>query len=67
MEDSSAQASWYARESMFSDSIKTPEEKLLELDKVSNEQIKKIAKKIFKENQMRVAIIGDVKENSIKF
>ena len=67
MEDSSAQASWYARESMFSDSIKTPEEKLLELDKVNNEQIKKIAKKIFKENQMRVAIIGDVKENSIKF
>lgn len=60
MEDSSAQASWYARQALFVDKIKTPEEKLKEIEKVTNAQIKKLANQIFDFKQMRVAIIGEV-------
>lgn len=67
MEDSSAQANWYARQSLFMKKIATPEEKLKMVDAVTNEQIKTLAKKIFKNNLMRVAIIGDVDEGSVKF
>lgn len=67
LEDSSVQASWLAKESLFMDKIKTPEERLKEIDNVTNQQIKNLAKKVFKFNQMRVAIIGDVDESSVSF
>jgi len=67
LEDSSAQASWYAQQALFEDKIKTPDEYLAEIDKVSNYDIKHVAKQVFKWNKMRVAIIGDVKRHSIKF
>lgn len=67
MEDSSSQASWYARQALFADKIKTPEQKLAELDKVTNEQIIALANKVFKEDKMRVAVIGDIGDRSIRF
>lgn len=67
LEDSSAQASWLAKEALFMNDIKTPEERLEEIEKVTNEQIKVLAKKIFKFDQMRVAIIGDVDESAVSF
>jgi len=67
MEDSSSQASWYARQALFVDKIKTPEDKLIEIEKVTNEQIIALANKIFKEGKMRVAVIGDVKREEIEF
>jgi len=67
MEDSSAQTSWYARQAMFYKVVKTPEERLKEIDKVTNEDIKKLAKKLFNWSKLRVAIIGDVKKEEIKF
>lgn len=67
LEDSSVQASWIAKEALFMNDIKTPEERLEEIEKVTNEQIKALAKKIFKFDQMRVAIIGDVEESAISF
>jgi predicted Zn-dependent peptidase len=67
LEDSSAEANWYAAEALFAKKIKTPEEKLSEIDGVSNEQIKDVAKKIFKMEEMRVAVIGNLTEESIKF
>ena len=67
MEDSSAQASWYAKQALFADKIKTPAEKLAEINQVTNDDIKKLAKQVFKFNQMRVAIIGDVDDKKIEF
>ena len=67
MENSSVQASWYARQALFLKEMKTPEEKLAELEKVTNDQIQNVAKKVFKMNKMRVAVIGDVENRNIKF
>jgi predicted Zn-dependent peptidase len=67
MENSSTQANWYATQTMFLKEIKTPEEKLKELEVVTNEQIKALAKQVFKMNCMRVAIIGDVDKKDIEF
>ena len=67
LEDSSTQASWYAKEALFDTKIKTPEEKLAEINAVTREQVQAVAKKVFKMNEMRVAIIGDVKNESVQF
>lgn len=67
LEDSSAQASWYLRQAMFMKEIKTPEERLKEIDAVTNERIKLSAKKVFDFQQMRVAVIGDVEKEKINF
>lgn len=67
LEDSSAQASWYAKEALFMSSIQTPEEKLQEIEKVTNTQIKALAKKVFDWKKVRVAVIGDVNKNKIVF
>ncbi len=67
MENSSSQATWYARQSLFSKKIKTPEEKLQEIEKVTQEQVMKMAKRLYKDSQMRIAIIGDVEQKDIKF
>lgn len=66
-EDSSAQASFYASQMLFADEIKTSEEKLAEIDSVTNKDIMHVAKQIFKWNKMRVAVIGQVEEEKIKF
>ncbi|MBI4994347.1 insulinase family protein [Candidatus Peregrinibacteria bacterium] len=60
MEDSSAQASWYAKEALFRDEIKTPEERLQEIEAVTNKDIKTVADKLFDFKKMRVAVIGEV-------
>ena len=65
MEDSSAQASWYAKEILFHDKIKTPEERLLEIQAVTNDAIKIVAGKLFDFKKMRVAIIGEVNKFSL--
>lgn len=67
MEDSGTQASWYGQQALFADKIKTPEQKLAEIDKVTNEQIIDLANKIFDFDKMRVAVIGDVEAKKIKF
>ncbi|KKQ27717.1 MAG: Peptidase M16 domain protein [Candidatus Magasanikbacteria bacterium GW2011_GWC2_37_14] len=67
MEDSSTQASWYLQQALFLNEIKTPAERLKEIDRVTNVQIKKLAKEIFVWNKVRVAIIGNVEKENIKF
>lgn len=63
MEDSSAQASWYAKEALFRDKIKTPEERLKEIEAVTNGDIKTVANKLFDFKKMRTAIIGEINRN----
>lgn len=67
MEDSSSLANWYAKQMLFADNILTPEEYLEKIDKVTAKQIQSVARQVFKDNQMRVAIIGDVKKEDVKF
>ena len=67
MEDSSSQANWYASEAVFMGQIATPEERLARLEAVSAEEIQLLAKKLFREKEMRVAIIGDVKKEDVQF
>ena len=67
LEDSSNQAEWYAKNALFMDRIYTPEERLKEIEAVTAKQVQDLAKKVFKADEMRVAIIGDVAAESIKF
>lgn len=67
LEDSSAQANWYATQSLFYDTIKIPEERLKEIEKVTNDDIMRVAKKIFDWNKIRVAIIGNVEKGDVRF
>jgi len=67
MENSSAQASWYLQQALFLKEIKTPAERLKEIDQVTNTQIKKLAKEIFVWDKVRVAIIGNVNVEDIRF
>lgn len=67
LEDSSVQANWYAREALFYDKIKTPDERLAEIDQVTAEQIQRVAKQVFRMSEMRLAIIGEIEHKAINF
>ncbi len=66
LEDSSAQAGWYAKEALFQTEIKSPEQKIAQIEQVENDQIKSAAK-IFNPRVMRLAVIGDIDEDKINF
>lgn len=67
MEDSSAITNWYAKGALFYDKLYSVEEKLALIDVVTAADVQKVAKQIFKPNQMRVAIVGNVEAKSVKF
>jgi len=67
LEDSSAQANWYANQALFAPKILTPEDELKKIDTVSTEQIQALAKHVFKINQMRVAMIGNLTKEKVRF
>jgi predicted Zn-dependent peptidase len=67
MEDSSSQANWYAHQHLFMDKIFTPGERLAQIEKVSQDDVKKVAKQLFVPKEMRLGIIGDVQEKDIIF
>ncbi|MEK7083764.1 MAG: pitrilysin family protein [Patescibacteria group bacterium] len=66
MEDSSAQANWYAKEALFMEEIQTPEERLKSVDTVTASDVQHLAREIFKMGEMRVAVIGDVERLAIR-
>ena len=67
LEDSSVVANWYAKESIFSDNIETPQEYIEKIEAVTQEDVQRVAKKIFQASQMRLAIIGNVEEKKVIF
>jgi len=67
MENSSFLANYYGQQALFADKIKTPEEKLKEIEAVTAKEIKKVAKEVYDWNKIRVAVIGDVDQQFIKF
>ncbi len=67
MEDSSSQASWYAKQALFMDRLYTPQERLAGIEAVTREDVQRVAKELYHMHQMRVGIIGDIDESSIVF
>lgn len=62
LEPSDAKASFYAEQDLLENKILTPEEIFKEIDKVSQNDILKVAKEIFKPNKLNLALIGPFKE-----
>jgi len=58
MEDSSAQAEWFAKQFLFSPTVQTPDQFLLKLKSVSRAQVQRLAKQLLVWERMRLAVIG---------
>ena len=58
LEDSESQASWYAKQKLLSDELKTPKQKLQDYYKVSNKDIQRVANQILNFNKCNLVLIG---------
>jgi predicted Zn-dependent peptidase len=58
-----AQASFYAMQEVMGQKVLTPEEKLEMIDKVTVNDIKKVAEDIFQASKLNLAVIGPIEEN----
>lgn len=61
LEDSSALAGFFGRQEVLNEKIKTPEEKLAEIKKVTAEDIGNVAKEILNPKKLSVALISSLK------
>ncbi|MCJ7787074.1 insulinase family protein, partial [Patescibacteria group bacterium] len=64
LESSDAQASFYGLQGLLEKEILTPEEIFKKIDKVSQDDILKVAKDIFKPEKLNLALIGPFKDKS---
>ena len=62
MESSSATASFYANQEILKGTIITPEERLAGIDKVATEDIQRVARDIFRNEKLNLALIGPIKK-----
>ena len=62
MEDSSFIASWLGKQELLTNETKTLEQKVKEMEKVTQAQIKRIANKIFNNKKVSIAVIGPLKD-----
>lgn len=67
LEDSSVVANYYAKQALFAKKIETPEQRLAKVEKVTAEQVQAVAKQVFKWNKVRIAIIGNIDAESVRF
>jgi predicted Zn-dependent peptidase len=65
LEESEDTASFYALQELLEERILTPEEKIKEIEKVTPVQIQEVAKEIFKEDRLNIAVISP-KEQEFK-
>ena len=65
MEDSSAQAQWFARQFWFADKIQTYEQVTKKIKQVTAADVKKMANKFFDFSQMRAAVIGPMSKEKV--
>ncbi len=65
MEDSSSQAEWFAKYFFFSKKILTYEEVVKQINKVTTSQVKTLASKLLKWNEMRLAVIAPFGKEAI--
>ena len=64
LESSDAQASFYAGQELLEKKILTPEEIFAKIDKVTAEDILKVAKDIFQPKKLNLALIGPFKDKA---
>jgi len=64
MESSDAQASFYATQELLTNEILTLEEKLGKINKVTVDDIQRVAKDIFKPEKLNLALIGPFKDKN---
>ncbi|HOZ36963.1 MAG TPA: pitrilysin family protein [bacterium] len=57
---------WYGTQGLFSKKIKTPEHKIKELSRVSENDIMKLARKLFAPERLNLAMIGPFEEKQKK-
>lgn len=62
LEDSYRNASFYASQEVTEKRIETPEEMLANYDKVTAADIQRVAKEIFKEDKLNLAVVGPFKD-----
>ncbi|MBF8280236.1 MAG: Peptidase M16 domain protein [Candidatus Magasanikbacteria bacterium] len=62
LEESNALADFYSRQALLMEKIKTPEEKLAEIDAVTIEDVHRVAGEILDFKKLRMAVIGGVKD-----
>ena len=65
MEDSSAQAQWFAKQFWFADKVQTYEQMTEKIKKVTAADVKKLANKIFNMDAMRMAVIGPMSKDKV--
>ena len=65
MEDSSTQAQWFAKQFWFANKIQTYEQITKKIKTVTAADVKRVAKKLFDFDQMRVAVIGPMSKEKI--
>ena len=65
MEDSSAQAQWFAKQFWFADKIMTYEQVTKKIKEVSAADVKRLAKKLFDFDQARAAVIGPMSKEKV--
>jgi predicted Zn-dependent peptidase len=58
LEDSEAVADWFGKQQMLLGKLETPEQKLKKLDRVTADQIKKVANEVFDDSKINLAVIG---------
>ncbi len=66
MEASDNLANWYAQQAMYRKNILTPGELIKKIKKISALDIQKVARQIFVNRHLNLAIIGNVNEKKIK-
>jgi len=65
MEDSSAQANWFAGKFWFEGKLRTYEEEIKNLRRVKAEEVRRLAGEIFRERERRVAVISPLTKKAI--
>lgn len=65
MEDSSAQANWYAGKFWFEGKLRTYEEEIKNLRRVKAEEVRRLAGEIFRDKERRVAVISPLTKDEI--
>jgi len=63
LEDSENVVSWYVGQEVLTKKILTPEEKIAKLQKVSKEEVQKVAQQLFQTNRINLALIGPYKDD----
>jgi predicted Zn-dependent peptidase len=66
MEATDNLANWYARQAMYRREILTPGEMLKIIKKITAEQIRSVAREVFSNRKLNLAMIGEIKKEKIK-